>query len=380
MPSTLDWKRGEDSRDTVHLIVQALVEGKVVGLPSETNYVLAASAVHAQAAGHVAQYAADRSTGLELMIRGPSEALDYCPKLSPVAARIVSRGLPGPLVTQLACQSPHSLAQYVAGSDVQELLCPDGFVGLRNSSHDVFSQVLQLMRGPIIVSDMLDATGQVIVTGNAAATDGPDSCNFVLNDNETHFATRPTLVQIDGSTCRVLRDGAIAKDKLLRLGQFVALVICTGNTCRSPMAEILLADLLVKRFPEMAMVQPRPFFVGSAGLSAFPGGPAASEAKKVMAKRGLSLAAHQSHSVTEHALRQADLVLTMTDSHRRAILERLPEMADKIHLVSGKNIDVIDPFGGTEANYAACADQIEGFLTSWVERMDESWFPRWQFD
>ncbi len=97
-----------------------------------------------------------------------------------------------------------------------------------------------------------------------------------------------------------------------------------------------------------------------------------------MGSRGLKLQSHQSKPVTERSLRQADLVLTMTGSHRAAIVDRFPEIADKVHLLSGGGGDVSDPFGGSESVYSACADQIEGYLDRWVEQLDEEWFPQWK--
>ena len=116
----------------------------------------------------------------------------------------------------------------------------------------------------------------------------------------------------------------------------------------------------------------------SAGLSAFPGGPASAEAIAVMQQRGLSLVHHQSRAVSDRLIAQADLVLTMTKSHRNAIVQRWPELASKTHLLSDNNGDVSDPFGGTESVYAACAVQIEQYLRGWVDQIEEEWFPVWQ--
>ncbi|MEZ6138454.1 MAG: hypothetical protein R3C53_26525, partial [Pirellulaceae bacterium] len=113
--------------------------------------------------------------------------------------------------------------------------------------------------------------------------------------------------------------------------------------------------------------------------SAFPGGPASPEAISVIKSHGLSLLDHQSRAVTERGLRHADMVLTMTASHRAAIVDRFPEMAGKVHLFSGSTNDVSDPFGGSEAVYAACAKQIQGYVEQWIDQFEESWFPNWEW-
>ncbi len=177
-----------------------------------------------------------------------------------------------------------------------------------------------------------------------------------------------------------MQKGVLDLEKLTRLSQFPVLLVCTGNSCRSPMAEVLLRQIIATQFPEVAAREPLPFVIGSAGLSAFPGGPASVEAIAVMRKRGLNLTEHQSRSVTEHSLRHADVVLTMTHSHRSAIVDRLPEFDAKVDLLSGSNADVSDPFGGSESVYAACAEQIEHFLQARVATLDETYFPQWSME
>jgi len=72
------------------------------------------------------------------------------------------------------------------------------------------------------------------------------------------------------------------------------------------------------------------------------------------------------------------LILTMTASHRHAIIQRWPEAAAKTFLLSNNGQDVGDPFGGPTPAYAACADEIECFLKPWVSGIDESWLPHWK--
>ena len=166
----------------------------------------------------------------------------------------------------------------------------------------------------------------------------------------------------------------------MRLGQLMILLVCTGNTCRSPMAEAMLRDKMERRFAGRLRSGAVPFVVASAGLSAFPGGAASPEAITAMKERSLDLNQHQSQPLTERALEQADLVLTMTGNHRAAIVDQMPQYAEKVHLLSGSNADVSDPFGGSQAVYSECAAQIDGYLDGWIDRLDDSWFPQWQSD
>lgn len=381
MPNTFDWKSSDDPRDLVHIVVQALVEGKLVALPAETAYHVFASGLRPDAVLQLAKLSSQKKTRQPcVFLRSPQEALDYSPSLSTVAARMVHRGWPGPLVLELPAHSEQSLVKNLPEPVRQSLLVEAGYLPQRVAAHEAIVQAMRLLPGPLVAASLIDDQGQAICEGREATKAIGDQVAAVVTDGPTHYGGFATSVRVDGPHCRVVAPGVVDFENLQRLSQLVVLLVCTGNTCRSPMAEVLLKNLLNERYPELSSGQSSPVLITSAGLSAFPGGPASTEAISVMKQRGLSLLNHQSHSITERGLRHADLILTMTNSHRLAILERMPELSPKVHLLSGSSDDVSDPFGGAESVYAACADQIEGYLRGWLNMMEDSWFPHWQIE
>ncbi len=381
MPKTLDWKRSDDPRDLVHIAVQAIVEGRLVVLPAETAYHVFASGLNSDAVLQLSQLAEQGKTRAPcIFLRSPQEALDYSPSLSQVANRVVNRGWPGPLVLELPAIEEKSLVHNLPESVRSKLLVEGKYLPQRVAAHEAIVQTMRLLPGPLVAAAMLDADGNAICNGIDAAKSADKNIVAVVNDGTTHHGGFATTIRIDGADCEIVAKGVVELESAQRLSQLMVLLVCTGNTCRSPMAEVLLRDMLCRRFPERFQNPHAPALIMSAGLSAFPGGPASTEAINVMKKRGLNLQAHQSHSITERALRHADLVLAMTNSHRMAILERMPELESKVYLLSGENSDVSDPFGGPESAYAACAVQLEEYLEIWLSRIEESWFPKWRFE
>ena len=136
--------------------------------------------------------------------------------------------------------------------------------------------------------------------------------------------------------------------------------VCTGNTCRSPMAEGLLRAQLGE---EEAVV------VGSAGVAAFPGRPPSVETVEILAERGIRLDDFQTRMVDEEILEAATHVVCMTRSHLEALEQIYPEFSEKYHLVcdfaeiEGEvGVDVPDPIGGGRGAYEEVAECLEKAL------------------
>jgi protein-tyrosine phosphatase len=145
------------------------------------------------------------------------------------------------------------------------------------------------------------------------------------------------------------------KDLMLTLVLFV----CTGNTCRSPMAEALCKKLLADRHackPEE--LGQRGFLVYSAGLAAMMGMEASPEAVTVVRDLGGDLSGHHSQPLTADLLAQADHLFTMTQSHLRTLLAFCPEGATQPRLLASDGSDIADPIGGEPEVYRECAGQI----------------------
>ena len=148
------------------------------------------------------------------------------------------------------------------------------------------------------------------------------------------------------------------------------LFVCTGNSCRSVMAEGLLCSLLQKRGRTDVQVL-------SAGTNTFNGIPPTPETIEVMQREGMDLSAHAGQELTPDLIRQADAVFCMEDFHRDCVLSLAPEAEPKAHLLKTfrnpvrlEDPNIPDPVGRPLEVYEGCLMTIQeevGRVIEWLE-------------
>ncbi|MEQ9409085.1 MAG: low molecular weight protein arginine phosphatase [Fuerstiella sp.] len=141
------------------------------------------------------------------------------------------------------------------------------------------------------------------------------------------------------------------------------LFVCTGNTCRSPMAEAVFRNLASQRLncAEEKLLD-HDIDVLSAGVAAPDSAPASPEAVRVLRDRGVDLSQHLSQQVTDDMLTQSDLILAMTSSHLSVLQNARPDLARKMRLLRDDGRGISDPIGGDIEDYRGCADEITSCL------------------
>jgi protein-tyrosine phosphatase len=369
-PIVIDIRNAEDGRDVVHRAVQALAEGQLVALPTETVYGIAASACHGEAVERLLKVKG-RPGGapLALAIKSAEEALDYVPDMSPLARRLARRSWPGPITLVVDNQHRESLTTQLPSS-VRQMVTPNGTLGLRVPANEMAQDVLRMLAGPLVLTSANRSGETDAVTAQEVVGALGSDIALVLDDGPCRYGQPSSVVRVKNNRFEILREGVVGEATLRRLASLMVIFVCTGNTCRSPMAELLmrarLAQFLKCRIDQL---EDRGVVVISAGIAAAPGCPPTSEASQVMRELGLDLSRHEAQPLTDQLVRHADVIITMTHSHLLSIVERWPDAATRTHMLLPERTDVADPIGQTVGAYRDCADQIATGVNHHAERL-----------
>ncbi len=372
----IDLNQTEDVRDVIHLAVEALCAGKIIAIPTETVYGLAASALQPAAVKRLWELKGrDSSKPFAIAVKSLEDSLDYVPNMSPLAKRLAKRCWPGP-VTLVMDDHPESVIHQL-DQPVVDATVPSGSVGLRVPDHDVTRQILRLCAGPVVLTSANLAGQPPAINGQTVSKELSEHVDLIIDAGPTKFQDASTVVKVDGDQLTVLREGVVKSENIRGLTDYIAVVVCTGNTCRSPMAEAILKKQFSTKFGcEIDQLSDYGVTVLSAGISAMPGAPAANQSVEVMRQYGVDISSHCSQPMTGRIAKCADVIFALTSGHRQAIVSQWPELKNTVKTLRPDGGDISDPIGSPVAVYQSCAQQIDQCLDHWLQRIDFSQFSK----
>ena len=333
--------------------VARLRAGELCALPTETVYGVAALPGHAVATQRLRALLLRRQEEVfALHLAHAADATPLLHRLAPPMQRLLERYWPGPLTAIVPARG-------------------GGEIGLRVPAHDFTRKVIAAMGEPLWLAALQRPGEAACTTAEQIEAEFNQQLDLLIDDGPSPLGMPSTIVRWASGKLHVLREGILLRDDVLQTAAALMLFVCTGNTCRSPLAAAAAAAATGEalRVPVTDLLA-HGFLFASAGTSATDGDPASDGSCAAGAEIGLDLHQHQSRALTPELVHRAHRIYCLAQGHRRAVLAEMPEACDKITLLRPDQLDVADPYGGDTLRYRrACKEIVQAVrarLTEWL--------------
>ncbi len=318
------------SRPDDKLLMQAamvLRDGGLAIIPTETVYGVAARRDHSQAVSRLIALK-DRPDAKPFSLHIAEKEDFYCfvKEVTPLAHKLIQAFWPGPLTLIFTAKD-------------------GGTIGVRFPDDGIARSIIRSSCVPVICPSANLAGKPAPRTFAEALSDLKGSVDIAVDAGPTKVQRESTVVDVTGKQVMVLREGAVPAADIARVAQLKrVLFVCTGNSCRSVMAE----GLLRKRLSDIGRTNVE---VLSAGMMMTEGMPASIETQQLLRREGIDATRHRSRRLTRDLIDASDLILVMEDVHEQRVMQLAPQSGGRVFLLrefvssGGRNLNVPDPVG-----------------------------------
>ncbi|HPS54886.1 MAG TPA: L-threonylcarbamoyladenylate synthase [Sedimentisphaerales bacterium] len=345
-------------------------QGRLVAFPTETVYGLACRVKNdsINELSSVKGRTPEKHYTVHIGLR--TDVNKYVPRLGLRAAKLIDNFWPGPLTIVFDLEEEDLQQQRLKfPKQVFDLLYKDNSIGLRCPDSATASILLQLTNNPV-VAPSANITGQEpAINAEQVLEQLNGKISAVLDTGPCKYQKSSSVVKIGKTGLHVLRKGLYSDLQLHHKSTVQFLFVCTGNTCRSPMAEGLFKKYWAEKIGcNVDQLEQMGYKVLSVATLSMAGVPVSSESVVACKKKGVDISQHRSQSLSEKLIEQSDLIFTMSGSHRDIILNICPDAGEKCFLLGGDK-DVPDPIGKSQSVYNECADTIENYIKNIISEI-----------
>ena len=343
--------------------VSIIKSGGLVGFATETVYGIGCVV----RPGMLEKLDALKGRGAEkrysLHIASPGDLGKYVLNIGARGRKLVEAFWPGPLT--IVFEPDDESMDFVRGmlaAGVVEALYIGGTIGVRCPDNELCKALLGKVDEAVVASSA-NLSGERPATAAEQVIKDFDGKIEAVVDGDPRYGCKynqsSTVVKVSSGKIEVLREGMISKEQIEEKSSINICFVCTGNTCRSPMAEYFCKKLISEKLDcdidELPLLG---YKVTSAGTMNAWQGPASAEVIEICGNIGVDATGHLSKSLQRYEVDSSDYIFVMTDGHLGQVLQMWPWAKEKCFKLDGE-ADVGDPFGADMGVYQACAGQIE---------------------
>ncbi len=351
----------QEERERAAALLEA---GRVIAMPTETVYGLAVRGDNREALTRLRAIKSREAAQALTWHIGQLKDLDRVGRVSPMVRRLAERYWPGPL-TLVIPGVPRGL----------EAAATDGWIGVRLPAHTTTANWLVQLPFPVVATSANRRAKVAISDAASIAQEFAGEVELVLDGGPPRLGEPSLVLRVGPGHFEILRAGLLDLKRLRETAGLRMVFVCTGNTCRSPMAAALAKHLLAKRLQVPARrIGEFGFEISSAGVAAGFGAPMTPNALEVLRELAPELARgareHRSQTAIPEEIVRADRVYALTSNHLEVLRAMLPPgRAKHTELLDPDGGDVPDPIGSNLAEYRRCRDQI----VKLIERRLDEW-------